>query len=374
MKAARRPRRRSQPRSRTTRSSNWFRISTRPTSWRSCPDQVEARRGGPGRAARARATPPPSSLAQIRQRLAQATDNAGVEALRPSIEALEASVPAAQLPEVLDVKADTFDRLGRTADSLELRGRVAGIRATAQASPGTHPCPWKPCSRLAACSLRTAPRTRSRSFTELSAAPSCVPAFEVLAEAYMNAGRLDDAYEALRTALLGNQKPELLMSLGEVELKRNRLNGAATRSAAWSRSTAATTGVGRARLDRRPDGRHRLGARGPRQGPGGQRDVVRGAGGAGRDRALRRSRRRRPQPPPAGAAGQARRPLGSGWLGATYLASGNAAGAAEKLAVAVKANLGEFSLALAEAQRRSGRPTTLSRRWRPRRETTPPSA
>ena len=86
-------------------------------------------------------TPPPGSLAQIRQRLSQATDNAGVEALLPSIEALEASVPAAQLSEVLDVKSDTLERLGRTGDALELRGRVAGMRATAQASPGTAPVP-----------------------------------------------------------------------------------------------------------------------------------------------------------------------------------------------------------------------------------------
>ena len=302
-------------------------------------------------------TPPPSSLAQIRQRLAQATDNAGVEALRPSIEALEASVPAAQLPEVLDVKADTFDRLGRTADSLELRGRVAGIRATAQASPGTAPVPLE--ALLEARRLLAADRPAdaiSLLHGVLAAAPSCVPAFEVLAEAYMNAGRLDDAYEALRTALLGNQKPELLMSLGEVELKRNRLNGARDafrrvveidggNDRAW-----AALGLIAARMGDIASAREALDKALAANGMLFEARVVRAEIALSEGHAadalshLQRALQVKPDDPWA-----------TGWLGATYLASGNAAGAAEKLAVAVKANLGEFSLALAEAQRRSGK-------------------
>jgi len=302
-------------------------------------------------------TPPPGSLAQIRQRLSQATDNTGVEALLPSIEALEASVPAAQLSEVLDVKSDTLERLGRTGDALELRGRVAGMRATAQASPGTAPVPLE--ALLEARRLLAADRPSdavSLLHGVLAAAPSCVPAFEVLAEAYMNAGRLDDAYEALRTALLGNQKPELLLSLGEVELKRNRLTGArdAFRRAveidsgndrAW-----AALGLLAARMGDLASAREAL-------------DKALASNGMLFEARVVRAEIALAEGHPAEALTHLQRalqvkpddPWASGWLGATYLTSGNVAGAAEKLAVAVKANLVQFSLALAEAQRRSGR-------------------
>ncbi|MGD1148777.1 MAG: tetratricopeptide repeat protein [Thermoanaerobaculaceae bacterium] len=302
-------------------------------------------------------TPPPSSLAQIRQRLSQATDNAGIEALLPSIEALEASVPVVQLSEVLDLKADTLDRLGRTGDAFELRGRVAGMRATAQASPGTAPVPLE--ALLEARRLLAADRPAdaiSLLHGVLAAAPSCVPAFEVLAEAYMNAGKLDDAYEALRTALLGNQKAELFLSLGEVELKRNRLTGArdALRRAveidggndrAW-----AALGLLAARMGDISSAREAL-------------DKALASNGMLFEARVVRAEIALADGHPSEALGHLQRalqvkpdePWATGWLGATYLASGNAAGAAEKLAVAVKANLSQFSLALAEAQRRSGR-------------------
>ncbi len=297
------------------------------------------------------------SLAQVRQRLAQAPDNAAVEALLPAIAALEASVPAAQLTEVLEVKADTLERLGRTGEALELRGRVAAMRAAAQASPGTSPVPLE--ALLEARHLLAADRPAdaiSLLHGVLGAAPSCVPAFEVLAEAYMNAGRLDDAYEALRTALLGNQKADLYLSLGEVEIKRGRLTGArdAFRRAAeldnGNDRAWAALGVLCARMGDLTSAREALDRALASNGMLFEARVVRA------QIALADGR-------PAEALPQLQRalqvkpedPWANGWLGATYLAAGNPAAAVEKLAAAVKADLGGFTLALAEAQRRSGK-------------------
>jgi len=302
-------------------------------------------------------SPAAGTLAQVRQRLAQAADKDAVEALLPSVEALEASAPAAQLPDVLEVKADTLERLGRGGDALELRGRVAAMRAFAQASPGTAPVPLE--ALLEARRFLAADRPAdaiSLLHGVLAAAPSCVPAFEVLAEAYMNAGRLDDAYEALRTALLGNQKPELYLSLGEVELKRGRLTGARD---AFRRAVELDSGNDRgwaalgvlcARMGDLASAREALDKALASNGMLFEARVVRAEialndghpGEALSD--LQRALQVKPDDPWA-----------SGWLGATYLASGNAAGAAEKLATAVKGGLQQFTLALAEAQRRAGK-------------------
>ena len=48
-------------------------------------------------------------------------------------------------------------------------------------------------------------------------------------------------------------------------------------------------------------------------------------------------------------------PWASGWLGVAYLAGGDAQAAAPALALAVKSGLGQFTLALADALRRSGK-------------------
>ncbi len=320
--------------------------------------RVKAKAAAPAPGPTPPRAPAAGSLAQVRQRLAQASDNAAVEALLPAIEALEASVPVAQLTEVLEVKADTFERLGRTSDALELRGRVAAMRATAQASPGTAAVPLE--ALLEARRLLAADRPAdaiSLLHGVLAAAPSCVPAFEVLAEAYMNAGKLDDAYEALRTALLGNQKPELYLSLGEVELKRGRLTGArdAFRRAAELDSGSdrawAALGVLCARMGDLASAREALDKALASNGMLFEARVVRAelALTAGHPAEALSDLQRALQVKPED-------PWANGWLGATYLASGNAAGAVEKLAVAVKAEQGQFTLALAEAQRRAGRP------------------
>ncbi|MBZ5589212.1 MAG: tetratricopeptide repeat protein [Acidobacteriia bacterium] len=302
-------------------------------------------------------TAPAGSLAQVRQRLAQATDNAGVEALIPSLEALEASVPATQLVDVLEVKSDALDRLGRTGDALELRGRSASMRAAAQTSPGTSPMPLE--ALLEARRLIAAGRPLdaiSLLHGVLSAAPSCFPAFEVLAEAYLVAGKLDDANNALRTALLGNQKPELLLLLGEVELGRGNLTGARD---AFRRAVEIDSGNDRAWASLGLLAAHMGDLASARE----TLDKALSANGMLFEARVVRAQLALADGRPSEALAHLQRalqakpddPWASGWLGATYLASGNVAGTAEKLALAVKGGQTQFSLALVEAQRRSAK-------------------
>ncbi len=297
------------------------------------------------------------SLAQIRQRLAQAPDNASVEAILPNIEALELSAPANTLSDVLDVKAEAFDRLGRTADALTLRGRVAAMRAAAQASPGTSPVPLE--ALLDARRLLAAGRPQDAIALlhgVLDAQPSCVPAFEVLAEAYLEAGKLDEAYNALRTALLGNVKSDLLLALGEVEVRRGRLPGARdafrrvvevdpSNDRAW-----AALGLLAARMGDLASAREDLDKALAANGTLFEVRVVRAQVALIDGQAavslqhLQRALQVKPDDPWA-----------TGWLGATYLIAGNASMAAEKLQVAVKADQSQFTLALAESLRRLGK-------------------
>ena len=296
------------------------------------------------------------TLTQIRQRLAQATDNAAVEAVLPSIAALELAAPVSSLPDILDVKAEAFERLGRTADALVLRGRVAAMRAAAQASPGTPPVPLE--ALLEARRMLASGRPQDAiSLLQgiLDAQPSCVPAFEVLAEAYLDAGRLDEAYNALRTALLGNEKPSLLLELGEVELRRGHPAGARD---AFRRVVEVDPGSDRAWAA--------LGLLAARAGDiPSARDAL--------DRALQvngtlfearvvRAEIALLDGHPDAAVGHLQRalqvktddPWATGWLGVAYLSAGDNAAAATHLRVATKAGQGEFSLAFAEALRRLG--------------------
>ncbi|OFV82996.1 MAG: hypothetical protein A2Y78_09755 [Acidobacteria bacterium RBG_13_68_16] len=297
------------------------------------------------------------SLAQIRQRLAQAGDNTAVEAILPTIEVLEASTPANTLPDVLDVKAEALERLGRTPDALELRGRVAAMRAAAQALPGTSAVPLE--ALLDARRLLAAGRPQDAiSFLHgvLLAQPSCMPALELEAEAFLEAGQLEDAYSVLRTALLGNEKPELLMSLGEVELRRGRPTGARD---AFRRVVEVDPGNDRAwaalgllasRMGDLPTAREALDRALAGNGTLFEARVVRAqiALVDGQPTAAFQHLQRALQVKPDD-------PWATGWLGATYLASSNNAAAAEKLQAAVKAEQVQFSAALVEALRRAGK-------------------
>ena len=72
----------------------------------------------------------------LRQRLAAAPDNAAVEAVLVAVQELEVTSPMAALPDLLELKAEVYERLGRTSDALELKGRIAGMRAASQTMPG----------------------------------------------------------------------------------------------------------------------------------------------------------------------------------------------------------------------------------------------
>jgi tetratricopeptide (TPR) repeat protein len=297
------------------------------------------------------------SLAQIRQRLAQATDNSAIEAILPSLAALELSAPASALPDVLEVKGDALERLGRTSEALELRGRVAAMRAVAQAPPGTSPIPLE--ALLDARRMLATGRPQdaiSLLHGILAAQPSCVPALEVLAEAYLDAGRLDEAYNALRTALLGNEKPELLLALGEVELRRGHLAGARD---ALRRVVEVAPGNDRAWAA--------LGLLAARMGDmasaGDALDKALQANGTLFEARVVRAEIALADGQPAAAVQHLQRalqvkpgdPWASGWLGEAYLASGNNKAAAENLQTATKAGNAEFTLPLVEALRRLGK-------------------
>jgi tetratricopeptide (TPR) repeat protein len=297
------------------------------------------------------------SLAQVRQRLAQAADNTAVEAILPSIEAIEASAPVNTLPDVLEVKADVFERLGRASDALELRGRIAAMRAAAQTPPGTSPVPLE--ALLEARRMLAAGRPQDAiSFLHgvLLAQPSCMPALELEAEAFLEAGKLDDAYSVLRTALLGNEKPDLLMALGEVELRRGRLTGARD---AFRRVVEVDAGNDRAWAA--------LGLLAARMGdPGSARealDKALAANGTLFEARVVRAEIALADAQPTAAFQHLQRalqvkpddPWATGWLGATYLAISNNGAAAEKLQAAVKAEQGQFALPLVEALRRLGK-------------------
>lgn len=297
------------------------------------------------------------TVAQVRQRLAAAADNAAVEALLPSIATLEASTAPAALPEVLDLKAEAFERLGRTTDALELRGRAAAMRAASQAPGGSPAVPLE--ALLDARRMLASGRPQDAIALLqgiLDAQPSCVPAFEVLAEAYLDAGRLDEAYNALRTALLGNEKPDLLLQLGEVEMRRGHPAGARDafrrvvevdpgNDRAWAALGLLAAGTGdlasaRDALDKA------LQANGTLFEARVVRAEITLADGRAPEAAqqLQRALQIRPDDPWA-----------TGWLGVAYLAAGNNAAAAEKLEVATRAGQGQFALALAESLRRLGK-------------------
>jgi len=297
------------------------------------------------------------SLVQIRQRLAQAADGTAVEAILPSFEALEASASPNTLPDVLEVKADALERLGRTSEALELRGRIAAMRTATQALPGTSPVPLE--ALLDARRMLAAGRPQDAiAFLHgvLLAMPSCMPALELEAEAFLEAGKLDDAYSVLRTALLGNEKPELLMALGEVELRRARLTAARDafrrvvevdpgNDRAW-----AALGLLAAHMGDLSSAREALDKALTANGTLFEARVVRAEIALADGQAtvafqhLQRALQVKPDDPWA-----------TGWLGATYLAIKNDVTAAEKLQSAVQAGQGQFGLALVEALRRLGK-------------------
>jgi tetratricopeptide (TPR) repeat protein len=299
----------------------------------------------------------PGSLAALRQKLALAEDPPALEAVLGEVKALEASTPQASLPDVLELEADAFERLGRMPDALGLRGRAAALRAAALASPGSPVVPLDALleARRLIASNR-APEAAALMNGVLSTLPTCVPALEVLGEALMESGRLDEASSVLKTALLNNEKPELLMNLGAVELRRKNYNAArdAFRRAASlddSNDQAwASLGLLAASLGDIASAREALDKALQLNGTLFEARVVRA------EIALKDG-------DPAAAAQQLQRALqvhpddawANGWAGVASLAAGNPAAALDRLRAAAKAQPQAFTLPLAEALRRQGR-------------------
>jgi tetratricopeptide (TPR) repeat protein len=293
----------------------------------------------------------------IRQRLAQAVDSSEIDAILLDIERLETTTPVAGLVEVLELKAEAFDRLGRVADALEQRGRVAALRATALATPNTPVVPLEALlegRRLIGTGRPQDAESMMRGV--LAVLPSCVPALEVLGEAQLEGGKLDDAFTALRTAMLGGEKPELWLLLGEVEVRRGRLPGArdAFRRAAESdpgndRALAAL-GLLAARMEDLTSAREYLDKALQANGTLFEARVVRGqiALAHGQPAAaiahFQRALQVRPDDPWA-----------VGWMGAAQLAAGNVEVATGQLRTGARAHAATFALPLAEALRREGK-------------------
>ncbi len=309
----------------------------------------------PGPAAPAAATP--GSLTALRQKLALAVDNPALDALLTEVQQLSIATPTPALADVLDLKSEVLERLGQVEPSLEERGRAAAIRAAAQAMPGTTPVPLDAlleARRLLASSRAAEAAALSRGM--LAALPSCAPALEVLAEALLDAGRLDEAYSALRTALSDKEKPELLLLLGEVELRRGRLPNArdafrrVVDAEPGNDRASAALGITAAQLGDLDTAREALDRALQANGTLFEARVLRAQIALERGEAaaavqhLQRALQMRPDDPWA-----------SGWLGVAYLSSGNAAAAADSLVRARDIQLAAFTLARVEALRRLGR-------------------
>lgn len=314
-----------------------------------------------GGQARPVATPAPSTsgpgaLAAVRQRLADAVDNPAIEAILADAQRLETNSPPSGLPEILELKAEALDRLGRSGEAVEQRGRLMALRATAAAPPGTQAVPLE--ALLEGRRLIASGRPEDAAALMagvLQALPSCVPALEVRGEALVGAGQLDDAATALRTAMITSEKPDLWLLLGEVELRRGRIPSArdAFRRAvdmdAGNDRALAALGLLAARMEDLGAAREALDKALQANGTLLEARVVR-AQIALQDRQagtamqhMQRALQVKPDDPWA-----------AGWAGVAYLASDNLKPAIEGLEAARKAGLTLFSLPLAEALRRQG--------------------
>ena len=306
-----------------------------------------------GRAAGGRDT-----LASLRGQLAGAVDNTALDAVLLAVQQLESTAAPTELPAVLELKAETLDRLGRRIEAYECRGRVAALRARETAGPGTDVFPLE--AQLEARRLlgnRQAAEAEALMRGVLAVLPSCLPALEIRGEALLEEGNLEAAHTIIRTALDVNPKPELWMSLGEIELRRGRLSAArdafrsvVDREPGNDRALAAL-GLTAARLGDRGAAKKSLDQALDNNGTLFEARVVRAqlaiADGetAAALQHLQRALQVRPDDPWA-----------TGWQGIAYLGAGNLGAASDRLGAAVRAGHATFSLPYAEVLRRQGKP------------------
>ncbi len=300
--------------------------------------------------------PVSGGLPALRAKLASAVDAFALEALLAEAKALEPAQTAATLPDLLELEADILDRLARPQEALRLRGRAQALRTVAQAAPGTVVVPLEMIRQARQFLVAGQPQDAIALLQGvLDALPSCIPAFEVLAQAYVDAGLFDEAYSALQTALMGNEKPELLLALGELELARQRptaardaFRRAVTLDPSNDRALAAA-GLLAATLEDYASARDFLDQALKANGTLYQARVVRAQlalmQGQPQEAVthLLRALQVRPQDPWA-----------TGWLGVAYLAVGDVSAAETRLKEASKAGSEEFTLFLAEALVRQG--------------------
>ncbi|MGC8916976.1 MAG: tetratricopeptide repeat protein [Thermoanaerobaculum sp.] len=305
-------------------------------------------------------SPPPvagGTLPALRSKLATAVDAFALEALLAEAKAMEPAQPQNGLPDLLELEADILDRLGRPQEALRVRGRAQALRTAAQAAPGTPVVPLE-MIRQARQYLVTGQPQDAIALLQgvLDALPSCTPAFEVLAQAYVDAGLFDEAYSALQTALMANEKPDLLLALGELELARGRLTAARD---AFRRAVSldpsndralAAAGLLAASMEDYASAKDLLDSALKANGTLFQARVTRAqlalAEGNPQEAVshLLRALQVRPQDP-----------WTTGWLGVAYLATGDVAAAEARLREAGAWGGNEFALFLAEALVRQGR-------------------
>jgi len=303
-------------------------------------------------------TPTPT-LTAVRQRLLLAEDDETLARIQLEIEDLERSAPADQLPDILGVKSELMERLGRTELALELRGRAAMARAMAQLTPGTQASPplelLLEARRLLAAHRPADAASLMRGV--LAVLPSSLPALEILGQAHLEAGQIEEAQLVLRTALLHSERAETLMLLGEVELRRKDLPAARTafrRAAQLERGNdrvAAALGLLAVRLGDMAGAREELDRALQLNGTLFAARVVRAqlalleGETAQAVQHLQRALQVTPNDPWA-----------TGWMGAANLAAGDFQLASERLKTAVNGGENFFALLLAEATRRAGDP------------------
>ncbi len=298
----------------------------------------------------------PETVTALRSRADLAVDPATLETILDELRGLEAAAPPALVPQLLDTRATLLERLGRNQAALETLGRAAALRAALAAPPGTTAIPLETIVEGRRLSASGQPHDAAALMRGvLAVQPSCGPALEVLGEAYLAAGRYDEAHAALRAAILADQRADLFLTLGEVELRRGNLAGARE---AFRRATELAPGNERALAS--------LGLLAAGSGDAGTArttlDAALAANATLFEALVVRAQIALADGEPAAAVRHLQRalqvrpdePWALGWLGRAVLAQGDAATAAELLRRAEREGA-QFAVAHAEALRRLGR-------------------